>query len=173
MKKLLFITLIAVSVLASCSSAQENEKHDQQLAVNSNTTIKKDVKTDKKGKVIHLNKEQFLKKVMNFEKNTENWVYEGDLPCIIDFYADWCGPCRKAAPILDEIAKEYDGKIYVYKIDTQKERELAAAFNIKGIPAFLYVPMKGKPQMTSGIGRTTEATKNMFKKNIEEILLKK
>ena len=90
---------------------------------------------------------------------------------MIDFYADWCGPCKIASPILEEISKEYAGKINVYKIDTQVERELAAVFGISGIPAFLYIPMEGKPSMTSGIARSKEDTKKMFKQNIEKLLL--
>lgn len=122
---------------------------------------------------VKLTKADFLKKVMDYEKNQTEWKYEGELPCIIDFYADWCGPCRKAAPILEELAKEYAGKIVVYKVDTQVERELASVFGISGIPAFLWVPMEGKPSMTSGIARTDEETKQMFEKLINDILLKK
>lgn len=121
---------------------------------------------------VKLSKSDFLEKVMDYEKNPKNWKYEGKLPCVIDFYADWCGPCRKAAPILDELAEEYVGKIIVYKVDTQIEKELASVFGIKGIPAFLWVPMEGKPTMSSGIAGTDEATKQMFEKMIKEVLLK-
>ena len=84
--------------------------------------------------------------------------------------ADWCGPCRKAAPILEKVAQEYKGKVDVYKIDTQQERELASVFRVKGIPAFLYIPLEGKPTMTSGIGRSNEETKANFEKLIKDIL---
>jgi len=90
---------------------------------------------------------------------------------LIDFYADWCGPCRTAAPILEEVAKDFTGKVVIYKIDTQVERELAGIFGVKGIPAFLYIPMQGKPSMTSGIARSKEDTKKMFVQNIEKLLL--
>ncbi len=97
----------------------------------------------------HLTKETFLEKVFNYEQNKE-WKYNGDKPCIIDFYADWCGPCRMVAPILEELSKEYEGKLYVYKIDTEAEQELASAFGIKSIPSLLFVPMEGQPQMAMG-----------------------
>jgi len=97
----------------------------------------------------HLTKETFLQKVFNFEANTE-WKYEGGLPCLIDFYADWCGPCKMVAPILDELSKEFEGKINIYKVDTEVEQELAAAFGIRSIPSMLFCPMEGKPQMAMG-----------------------
>lgn len=116
-------------------------------------------------------KSDFLKNVWNYENNPQEWIFLGDKPAIIDFYADWCGPCKIAAPILEEISHEFAGKIDVYKIDTEKEKELAAVFGIRGIPAFLYIPQKGKPVMTSGIARSKEDTKKMFVENIEQILL--
>ena len=125
------------------------------------------------GKPVYLSKQDFLEKVMNYEKNQSEWVYEGNLPALIDFYADWCGPCRKAAPILEELAKEYEGKIHIYKIDTQKEQELAAVFGIQSIPAFLWVPQEGRPTMSNGIAQSDAETKAMFKQMIEELLLEK
>ncbi|NJK87773.1 MAG: thiol reductase thioredoxin [Bacteroidales bacterium] len=110
---------------------------------------------------------------MDYEKNPTQWVYKGELPSLVDFYADWCGPCRIASPILEDLAKEYAGKINIYKIDVQKEQELASVFGVQGIPAFLYIPMEGNPSMTSGIGRSADDTRNMFKQNIESLLLKK
>ena len=122
-------------------------------------------------KPVNLTKQDFLEKVMNYEKNQTEWVYEGDLPALIDFYADWCGPCRMAAPVLEELAKEYEGKIHIYKVDTEKERELAGVFGIQSIPAFLFVPQEGKPTMSNGIAQTQADTKKMFKQMIDEILL--
>jgi len=90
-----------------------------------------------------LTKADFYDKVMNLEKNPESWKYSGNLPCIVDFYADWCGPCRKASPILEELALQYKGKIVVYKVNTDEEKDLARAFKIQGIPAFLWVPKDG------------------------------
>jgi thioredoxin len=117
--------------------------------------------------------EDFLVKVMNYEKNPTEWVFEGNKPCLIDFYADWCAPCRITSPILEELAKEYGSKIDIYKIDTDKEKELAAVFGIQSIPSFLFVPMEGKPTMSSGIARTPEETRQMFRDQIDKILLQK
>ena len=97
----------------------------------------------------HLTKESFQKKVFDYEKNKE-WTFEGELPCIVDFYADWCGPCKMVAPVLEDLSKEYAGKINVYKVDTDKEQELASIFGIRSIPSILFVPREGKPQMAMG-----------------------
>lgn len=97
----------------------------------------------------HLTKENFKEKVFDFEKNKE-WKFEGDKPCIIDFYADWCGPCKMVAPVLEELSKEYDGKVDIYKVDTEKERDLAAMFGIRSIPSILFVPKDSQPQMAMG-----------------------
>ncbi len=97
----------------------------------------------------HLTKQTFFEKVFNYEKN-QDWKFEGELPCIIDFYADWCQPCKIVAPILEELAGEYEGKINIYKIDTEAEVELAGAFGIKSIPSMLFCPKEGQPQMAVG-----------------------
>ena len=119
-------------------------------------------------KTIHLTKAEFLKKVANYETNPNEWKYLGDKPAIVDFYASWCGPCKTIAPILEELAAEYGDKIYIYKIDTEEEEELAAAFGIRSIPSLLFIPMNGKPQMAQGA-----MPKSAFKDAINEILLKK
>ena len=108
---------------------------------------------------IHLTKAAFLSKVANFEANPTEWKYLGDKPCIIDFYAAWCGPCKTIAPILEDLAKEYDEQIYIYKVDTEVEQELAGAFGIRSIPSVLFCPMNGTPQMAQGA-----MPKNAFKK---------
>lgn len=97
----------------------------------------------------HLTKATFLEKVFNYEENQE-WKFEGELPCLIDFYADWCGPCKMVAPILEELSKEFDGKINIYKVNTEVEQELSAAFGIQSIPSLLFCPKEGKPQMAMG-----------------------
>jgi len=97
----------------------------------------------------HLKKEDFKTKVFNFEKN-EEWKFEGELPCIIDFYAEWCSPCKMIAPILEEISEEYNGKLNVYKVNTEQEQELASVFGVRSIPSILFVPKSGNPQMAVG-----------------------
>jgi thioredoxin 1 len=99
--------------------------------------------------VEYLTKATFLNKVFNYEKNKE-WKFEGQKPCIIDFYADWCGPCKAVAPVLEELAKDFDGKLDVFKVDTEEEQELASVFGIRSIPSFLFVPAEGQPQMAMG-----------------------
>ena len=96
-----------------------------------------------------LTKETFLEKVFNYDVNKE-WKYEGDIPCIIDFYADWCGPCKMIAPVLEELSDEYEGKIKIYKVDTEAEQELSAAFAIRSIPSMLFCSMNEQPQMANG-----------------------
>lgn len=97
----------------------------------------------------HLTKQDFLDKVFNFEEN-EEWKYEGDVPAIIDFWADWCAPCKAVAPVLEELSEEYEGQLKVYKVNTEQERELASVFGIRSIPSLLFVPMEGQPQMATG-----------------------
>ncbi len=98
----------------------------------------------------HLTKQTFLEKVFNYEQNQE-WKFEGKLPCLIDFYADWCGPCKMLSPVLEELSKEYEGKINIYKVNTEVEQELAAAFGIRSIPSLLFCPTEGEPQMAMGV----------------------
>lgn len=93
----------------------------------------------------------FLKKVWNFEKHPKEWIYEGDEPSVIDFYAVWCVPCKRLAPIMDEMAKKYDGKVKFYKVDVDKESKLASVFQIRSIPAVLFIPTHGKPMMQVGL----------------------
>ena len=172
MKNFVFIIALAVIILQSCNSGQAKNSNGEKLSEESTTTEAVVQNSNNDGGSVNLTKDVFLKQVWNYEKTPKEWNYKGDKPALIDFYADWCGPCKIASPILDEISKEYAGKIYVYKIDTQVERELAAVFGIKGIPAFLYIPLEGKPVMMSGIARTKEDTKQMFKDNIDKYLLK-
>lgn len=111
-----------------------------------------------------LTMQTFKEKVFNYEEN-KDWKFEGDKPCMIDFYADWCAPCRMVAPVLEELDAEYDGKINIYKIDTEAEKELAAIFGIRSIPSLLFVPLDGQPQMAMGA-----LPKDTFKKAIKDVL---
>lgn len=155
-KTILFLMGLMLAVTTACGSG--NSKNVNQEAAT----------TEGSGKVIHLTKAEFLEKVYNYEKNPNEWKYEGNKPAIVDFYADWCGPCKMVAPILDELAKEYDGQIVIYKVDTDKERDLASAFGIRSIPSILFIPMQGEPEMAQGA-----MPKASFKKAIDEFLLKK
>ena len=120
-----------------------------------------------KSNISYLSKADFLTKVYNYEKNPSKWIYEGTMPCIIDFYADWCGPCRMVSPIVTEIANEYAGKIVVYKVDTDKERNLSRDLNMSSIPTFLFIPVNGEPQIIRGA-----LSKDSFEKVINQVLLK-
>lgn len=97
----------------------------------------------------HLTIDSFKEKIFDWEADKE-WKYKGEKPCLIDFYADWCGPCKMIAPILDELQKEYDGKLVIYKVNTEEQRELAGMFGIQSIPSLLFVPLEGQPQMAQG-----------------------
>ncbi|MDR3062350.1 MAG: thioredoxin [Dysgonamonadaceae bacterium] len=120
-----------------------------------------------KSDIVPLTKADFLTEVFNYEKNPGKWIYEGKKPCIIDFYADWCAPCRKLSPILADLATKYKGKIIVYKIDTDKERELAQSFGISSIPTLFFIPLDGNPQVTRGL-----LSKDDLEKIINEVLIK-
>ena len=112
----------------------------------------------------YLTNESFKEKVFDYTTHKE-WKYEGELPGIIDFYADWCGPCKMVAPILEELDKEYEGKLNIWKVDTDAQQELAQAFGIQSIPSLLFIPKDGQPMMAAGA-----LPKDTFKKVIEEDL---
>lgn len=116
--------------------------------------------------VKHLTKAEFLKQVANYEAAPNEWVFLGDKPAIVDFYATWCGPCRSIAPILEQLADEYRGQIDVYKVDVDKQHELAAAFGVQSIPTLLFIPMKGNPQVMRGA-----LSKQEFVELINRVLL--
>lgn len=112
----------------------------------------------------HLTLKTFKEKVFNFDEN-KDWKFEGKLPAVIDFYADWCQPCKMVAPILEELQKEYEGKINIYKVNTEQDRELASMFGIQSIPSLLFIPMEGDPQMAMGA-----LPKDAFKKAFADVL---
>jgi thioredoxin len=113
----------------------------------------------------HITKDVFLKKVFDFEHNKE-WKFEGELPVVIDFWAEWCGPCRMVGPVIDELSIEYKGKVNFYKVNTEQEQDLASAFGIRSIPSLLFIPKEGQPKMAVGA-----LPKEALKKAIEEELL--
>ena len=140
--------LIAMVILATACTANAQEKKEE-------------------SKVKHLTYNEFLSKVWNFKSNPDTFEYKGKLPAVVDFYADWCGPCRRVAPIMEKMAQEYDGKLLVYKVNVDQEKELSAAFNVKSIPMVLFIPMEGKPMMQVGA-----LPEEGYKQVIEEQLLK-
>ncbi|GAB1403551.1 thioredoxin [Lentimicrobium sp.] len=161
--RILTAVLAAGIMIIGCSSSNGNSQNTDNKSATGTTTA-----NTEQGKVIQMNKAMFLDKVFNYEENPDTWVYKGDKPCIIDFYADWCGPCKKVAPIMAELAAEYKDEIVVYKVDTDKEKELAQVFGIRSIPSILFCPAEGQPQMTMGALPKTE-----FNKLVQTVLLKK
>ena len=156
MRKLKDLFLISVVLLlVSCSMSAKSDKNETGGVA-------------AQGEVVVLNKADFLTKVYNYEKNQSEWVYEGTKPCIVDFYADWCGPCKKVSPILKELAGEYKNDIIIYKINVDNEKELAAAFGIQSIPTLLFIPANGKPQIAQGA-----LSKEQFVEQINGFLLGK
>ena len=157
MKKIVaVVTLFFASVLAfGCTDkAQQSQQPEKKAETQS-------------GQVIVMNKDMFIKDVFDYEKSKE-WKYKGNKPAIIDLYADWCGPCKMIAPIMKDLAKEYEGKIVIYKVNVDKEKELAALFNATSIPLLVFIPMNGEPQLFRGA-----ADKATYKKAIDDFLLKK
>ena len=131
-------------------------------------TENQDKTDEEQGKVIRMNKEMFVDDVFDYTTGSTDWKYKGEKPAVIDFYATWCGPCRMISPILKSLAKEYKDQIVVYKVDTDKEKELSAAMGIQSLPTVVFIPKTGQPQIIVGA-----ADKATFKRAIEEVLLKK
>ena len=149
--------LVATNLFAACGSNNNKSNNDDK---------QKTVAVEQKGEVLELSSEDFNTKV--FDTKADGLTFLGDRPAIVDFNATWCGPCRQIAPILEELAAEYDGQIVIYKVDVDKCRDIAEAFGISSIPAILYIPMEGEPQMTVG-----SRSKAQFNEEIGSILLKK
>lgn len=144
--------------VSSTAKAQEAKGEDETTDASDKSAA--DAKSGE-GKVNYLTTAEFKKRVMDYDKHPQEWVFEGDRPVIIDFYATWCRPCKMTAPVVEELAKDYQGKIDFYKVDVDKEQDLAAAFGIQSIPTFLFIPAKGNPTMQMGA---------MQKENFEEII---
>lgn len=163
MKKATLVLLMATAMALTACSPQNSKK--SQTTDNVNKELK--VKEKKNMTVTELTTSEFKKRVMDFDKHPQEWVFEGDKPAIIDFYATWCGPCKATAPILDELANDYAGKVDIYKVDVDQQQELAALFGVRSIPSLLFIPKEGKPQMQVGA-----MNKQQFEAAIKSILLK-
>ncbi|MCG8581116.1 MAG: thioredoxin [Bacteroidales bacterium] len=151
MKKILFVIGGLILVIASGFQLY-------------NTSADETKQSEGENSVIYLDAASFKEKVFNYETNKE-WKYEGEVPAILDFYADWCGPCKMLSPVLDKIQKEYEGKVQIYKIDTDDEKELAATFGIRSLPTIVFVPLEGDPQAAMGF-----RSQNDLETMISEIL---
>lgn len=160
MKKILvllsFIAIIAFSAEACKSKEKQQKVNDDKKVVaqkdqnidDSNNQVQ-DANANTEGYVIQMTSEQFKDKIYDYENN-QQWNYKGDLPCVVDFYADWCRPCKLVAPIMEELSIEYKGKINFYKINVDNEQSVAASFGIESIPSVLFIPKSGQPQMSVG-----------------------
>lgn len=153
-KSIMSAFAIVLATTACAGNGGENKKSNEPT------------KEDNKMEVVSLNKAEFLKKVYDFEANPNDWKFEGKRPAIVDF-STWCGPCKALHPVLEELSKEYSGKVDIYQIDVDQEKELAAAFGIRSIPTLLLIPMKEEPRITQGA-----LPKDQLKKAIDEFLLK-
>ncbi len=176
-----FLGLVFLSIvwLSSCGgSATPENKPDSAITATSmtdqdkpNNNAQPDNNTtsvsNESGEVVQLTKAIFLQHVYDFEKNPDKWTFKGDKPCIIDFYADWCRPCKMVAPIMDELSTKYKGQVTIYKVNTDQERELAGFFGIQSIPTVFFCPANGDPQMAQGA-----MPKESYEKAITDFLLK-
>lgn len=160
MKTPLYILLASALMLAGCT----NNKKADNSASKQTTEQKTDDAASDEGAVTQLSAADFRLKIMDYEAHRTEWVFEGKRPAVIDFYTTWCGPCKMMAPIVEEMAKAYAGKVDFYKVDIDKEQELAKTFGIQSIPTFLFIPVKGKPTMQMGA-----MPKETFEKMVKEI----
>lgn len=142
------ILLVALTMnlgFMACNSTAAEKAGDDTAKATEKTTA------NAEGSVIYLNEASFRELVWDYNKNPQEWVYAGELPAVIDFYADWCGPCKRVAPIMEKLAKEYQGQVKIYKVDTDANRELSAVFGIRSIPSVLFIPKDGgRPAMQAG-----------------------
>ncbi len=150
MKKVYLI--LSVFLGLSLVSCNQNTSENKAVDTAKEKTEQKSHKVSTPGdiKPIYLTTEEFKEKIWDYEANPEEWTYKGDLPCVVDFYADWCKPCKMVAPIMDELADYYNGKVIIYKVNTDDQRELSTVFQVRSIPSILFAPMEGKPAMQPG-----------------------
>lgn len=166
MKKVGIFALAAlfgfVSISCDSTAAENNNNNGDTVRVDAKSTNP----SPEDHKVIVLDEAAFKEKVWNYEANPDEWEFKGDIPAVVDFYADWCGPCKKVAPIMEKLAKEYDGKIIIYKVNTDHNRELSSVFGIRSIPSILYIPLAGQPAMEAGAKSEAQ-----YKATFEDFLL--
>jgi thioredoxin len=167
MKKLGYLLVVVIFLFVGCSNTS-GEKGTQGTTAKTTAVTGDESTPGSTAKPVHLTRETFKEMVMDYEKNPQQWVYAGDKPAIVDFYADWCRPCRMIAPIMDELAVEYAGKVNFYKVDTEAEKELAAVFGITSLPTVLFIPATGNPSAQKGA-----MTKENYKQIIDQFLLSK
>lgn len=148
MGNIIMALIVAIVVLGSCSNNKKSNSEDKTTTPTIKT--KDTTKADNELATKYLSTEDFKKKIMNYDEHPQEWVFEGNRPAIIDFYATWCGPCKMTAPIIERLARKYKGQIDFYKVDIDQERELAQIFGIRSIPTFLFIPMKGQPTAQMG-----------------------
>jgi thioredoxin len=166
-KSSFLVTGLLFALAIGCNGqSDKNSGSKGMVSAEANTAVAANIQP------VHITKDDFVKLVMDYKTNPETWKFAGKKPCLVDFYADWCGPCKISSPILDELSREYAGKIDIYKVNIDQERELASLFNVQSIPTFLFCPMEGNPTISSGIANTADATKQMFREQINQLLLK-
>lgn len=144
---LILMSGLVMMIATSCNNTGGKGTGSEETVATSGKAVSgdsKDVKPE------HLTAAKFKEKIWNYEKNPEKWTYEGTLPCVVDFYADWCKPCKIVAPIMDDLADYYEGRVKIYKVDTDDERELASVFQVRSIPSILFAPINGQPAMQPG-----------------------
>lgn len=146
-----FLLLLAVLSLLSCGNSKKDNKNTENTQQE-----QQEITIEKESIVKSLDYKKFLKEIWDIEKYPDSFAYKAELPCIIDFYADWCGPCKRVAPIMEEIAKEYEGKLLVYKVNTDNERKLSTIFRISSIPTVFFMPKDGQPKTQVGALSKTE-----------------
>lgn len=151
-----------MATVISCNNGETGIKDNKStMSEQSDQSVPGDLKPE------YLTTEEFRQKVWDYEASPKEWKYEGELPCVVDFYADWCKPCKMVAPIMDDLADYYKGRVKIYKVNTDNERELATVFQINGIPSILFAPQTGKPAMQSGA-----MTKDRYIQIIDDFVLK-
>lgn len=161
-KTSLYILLTSALTFSACT---HNKKTENQSQIQTVSKTDDTAKASAEGNVTYLSTADFRLKIMDYTVHQTEWVFEGERPAVIDFYTTWCGPCKMMAPIVEETAKTYTGKVDFYKVDIEKEQELAQTFGIQSIPTFLFIPAKGKPTMQMGA-----MSKETFEKMVDENL---